>query len=162
ALLVAALRRWRPLPLALAAVLLAGAWNIVPLAGGWAQAAADRSASPAVWRAPVDYLRAHLATGYRVEAVDTSQHWPALYLARAQFSRSASRACWSAYRAAARTESPSAGPRIGRPPQAASRARRAGCSGCAPGRRRQCESPSTSTPAACSTPSPARRRAARP
>src|SRR3954454_2998265 len=83
ALLVAALRRWRPLPLALAVVLLAGAWNIVPLAGGWAQAAADRSASPAVWKAPVGYLRAHLATGYRVEAVDTSQHWPALYLARA-------------------------------------------------------------------------------
>jgi hypothetical protein len=83
ALLVAALRHWRPLPLALAAVVLAGAWNILPLAGGWAQAAADRSASPAVWKAPVDYLRAHLATGYRVEAVDTSQHWPALYLARA-------------------------------------------------------------------------------
>jgi hypothetical protein len=83
ALLVAALRRWRPLPLALAAVLLAGAWNIVPLAGGWAQAAADRSANPAVWKAPVNYLRAHLTTGYRVEAVDTSQHWPALYLARA-------------------------------------------------------------------------------
>ena len=83
ALLVVALRRWRPLPLAIAAVALAGAWNIVPLAGGWAQAAADRSASPAVWKAPVDYLRAHLTTGYRVEAVDTSQHWPALYLARA-------------------------------------------------------------------------------
>ena len=83
ALLVAALRRWRPLPLALAAVILAGVWNIVPLAGGWAQAAADRSASPTVWKAPVAYLRAHLSTGYRVEAVDTSQHWPALYLARA-------------------------------------------------------------------------------
>jgi hypothetical protein len=83
ALLVAALRRWRPLPLALAAVVLAGAWNIVPLAGGWAQAAADRSANPTVWRAPVGYLRTHLTTGYRVEAVDTSQHWPALYLARA-------------------------------------------------------------------------------
>jgi hypothetical protein len=83
ALLVAALRRWRPLPLALAAVVLAGAWNVIPLAGGWAQAAADRSANPAVWNAPVGFLRAHLSTGYRVEAVDTSQHWPALYLARA-------------------------------------------------------------------------------
>ncbi len=83
ALLVVALRRWRPLPLALAAVVLAGAWNIVPLAGGWAEAAADRSANPAVWVAPVGYLHAHLGTGYRVEAVDTSQHWPALYLARA-------------------------------------------------------------------------------
>ena len=83
ALLVAALRRWRPLPLALAAVVLAGAWNLIPLAGGWAEAAADRSANPTVWKAPVDYLHAHLTTGYRVEAVDTSQHWPALYLARA-------------------------------------------------------------------------------
>ncbi|HEX6952464.1 MAG TPA: hypothetical protein VF124_06700 [Gaiellaceae bacterium] len=83
ALLVAALRRWRPLPLALAAVILAGAWNIVPLAGSWADAAGDRSASPAVWKQPVEYLHAHLTTGYRVEAVDTSQHWPALYLARA-------------------------------------------------------------------------------
>src|SRR5215471_7385873 len=83
ALLVAALRHWRPLPLALAAVLLAGAWNILPLADNWAQAAADRSASPAVWKAPVGFLRANLSKGYRVEAVDTSQHWPALYLARA-------------------------------------------------------------------------------
>ena len=83
ALLVAALRRWRPLPLALAAVLLAGAWNILPLAGAWARSAADDSSQAAVWRAPVHFLHAHLPTGYRVEAVDTSQHWPALYLAEA-------------------------------------------------------------------------------
>ena len=83
ALLVAALRRWRPLPLALAAVVLAGAWNIVPLAGAWANSAADGSSKAAVWRAPVHFLHAHLPTGYRVEAVDTSQHWPALYLAEA-------------------------------------------------------------------------------
>ena len=84
ALLVAALCRWRPLPLAIAAVVLAGAWNIVPLAGSWAQAAADHSANPRVWKAPVGYLHTHLSTGYRVEAVDTSQHWPALYLGRAE------------------------------------------------------------------------------
>ena len=29
------------------------------------------------------YLHAHLHTGYRVEAVDTAEHWPAFYLARA-------------------------------------------------------------------------------
>jgi hypothetical protein len=84
ALLVVALRRWRPLPLAVAAVALAGAWNIVPLAGGWAEAAADGSSRPAVWTAPVEYLSSHLSAGYRVEAVDTSQHWPSLYLARAE------------------------------------------------------------------------------
>ncbi|HEY7421875.1 MAG TPA: hypothetical protein VH541_07685 [Gaiellaceae bacterium] len=83
ALLVAALRRWRPLPLVLAAVALAAAWNLFPLASSWASSAADRSANPQVWPAPVSYLRTHLRTGYRVEAVDTVDHWPALYLARA-------------------------------------------------------------------------------
>src|SRR6478672_5685177 len=71
------------LPLALAAVGLAAAWNVFPLASAWASSAADRSASARVWPAPVSYLRTHLRTGYRVEAVDTVDHWPALYLARA-------------------------------------------------------------------------------
>jgi hypothetical protein len=65
------------------AVGLAAAWNLFPLASSWASSAADRSASPRVWTAPVSYLRAHVPTGYRVEAVDTNEHWPALYLARA-------------------------------------------------------------------------------
>jgi hypothetical protein len=84
ALLVVALRRWRPLPVAFAAVALAGTWNILPLAGIWIHSSADRSSSAAMWTAPVDYLRTHLHTGYRVEGVDTSQHWPAFYLARAE------------------------------------------------------------------------------
>jgi hypothetical protein len=83
ALLVAALRRWRPLPLVLAAVALAAAWNVFPLASSWASSTADRSANPKVWPASVAYLQNHLRTGYRVEAVDTVDHWPALYLARA-------------------------------------------------------------------------------
>ncbi len=83
ALLVAALRRWRPLPPVLVAIGLAAAWNLFPLASAWASSAADRSANPKMWPAPVSYLRTHLRTGYRVEAVDTVDHWPALYLARA-------------------------------------------------------------------------------
>jgi len=83
ALLVAALRRWRPLPLVLVAVGLAAAWNVFPLASAWASSTADRSANAALWPAPVSYLHAHLRPGYRVEAVDTVDHWPALYLARA-------------------------------------------------------------------------------
>ena len=83
ALLVAALRRWRPLPPVLAAVVLAAAWNVFPLASSWASSTADRSENPKVWPAPVSYLQRHLQTGYRVEAVDTIDHWPALYLARA-------------------------------------------------------------------------------
>jgi hypothetical protein len=82
-LLVVTLRRWRPLPVVLSALALASAWNLFPLASGWASSAADHSASAKEWTAPVGYLRAHLRTGYRVEAVDTSNHWPALYLAQA-------------------------------------------------------------------------------
>jgi hypothetical protein len=82
-LLVAALRRWQPLPVVVVAIGLAAAWNLFPLASSWASSAADRSASPRVWTAPVSYLRAHVPTGYRIEAVDTNEHWPALYLARA-------------------------------------------------------------------------------
>ncbi len=83
ALLVAALRRWRPLPIVVAAVALAAAWNVFPLASSWASSVSDPSVSPKMWVAPVGYLRTHLRTGYRVEAVDTIDHWPALYLARA-------------------------------------------------------------------------------
>src|SRR4029077_6005082 len=73
-LLVVALRRWRPLPIVLVALGLAASWNLFPRASSWASRAADRTASPRVWTAPVSYLRAHLRTGYRVEAVDTNEH----------------------------------------------------------------------------------------
>jgi hypothetical protein len=80
-LLLAALRRWRPLPVVLAAVALAGVWNVAPLAAQWSASSADGSSAAKVWTAPVAWLHAHLKPGYRVEAVDTSQHWPAWYLA---------------------------------------------------------------------------------
>jgi hypothetical protein len=83
ALLVLALRRWRPLPLVFGVVGLALAWNISPLAVSWARADADATSHAVVWRAPIAYLRAHLRPGYRVEAVDTTGHWAAFYLARA-------------------------------------------------------------------------------
>ena len=82
-LLLAALRRWRPLPLVVAALVLAGVWNIQPLASQWTASSADGSRAARVWTAPVAWLHAHLRPGYRVEAVDTSQHWPAYYLAGA-------------------------------------------------------------------------------
>jgi hypothetical protein len=81
ALLVVALRRWRPLPVVLAVVGLALAWNVTPLASSWARGEADPTAHVAVWRAPLAYLHRHVHPGYRVEAVDTAEHWPAFYLA---------------------------------------------------------------------------------
>jgi hypothetical protein len=82
-LLVASLRHWRPWPVLLVALGLAASWNFFPLVSSWAGSAADGSRSAKVWPAPVGYLQTHLRTGYRVEAVDTSFHWPALYLASA-------------------------------------------------------------------------------
>jgi hypothetical protein len=67
-------------------VLLAAAalaWNVTPLASGWARGADDATRNASVWRAPLAYLQAHLRPGYRVEAVDTTEHWPAYYLANA-------------------------------------------------------------------------------
>jgi hypothetical protein len=81
ALLVVALRHWRPLPVVLLVVGLALAWNMTPLAAGWSRGEADPTAHAAVWRGPLAYLHRHLRPGYRVEAVDTTEHWPAFYLA---------------------------------------------------------------------------------
>ena len=84
ALLVLALRRWRPVKVSIGVLALALSWNVSPLAAGWTRATQDASAHPKVWRAPVSYLHAHLQPGYRVEAVDTTDHWPAYYLASAK------------------------------------------------------------------------------
>ncbi|HEY2355497.1 MAG TPA: hypothetical protein VGH79_11435 [Gaiellaceae bacterium] len=79
-LLVFALRRWRPAPVAVLVAVAALAWNVTPLVAGWNRGADDVTKSAAVWRAPLTWLHAHLRTGYRVEAVDTTAHWPAYYL----------------------------------------------------------------------------------
>lgn len=81
--LMLALRGWRPLPLALGVLALALAWNLTPLAAGWATADTNAVSRVSVWRAPLAYLRAHLQPSYRVEAVDTADHWPDYYLPEA-------------------------------------------------------------------------------
>ena len=83
-LLIVGLRRWRPLTPMLALVALALAWNVTPLAAGLVRGESDVTERASLWRAPVAYLHAHLRPGYRVEAVDTSEHWPAFYLAESR------------------------------------------------------------------------------
>jgi len=80
AFLAAGLRGWRPLWLVLPAVALAGIWNTTPIFSTLARASSDPEASPAYWRPAITYLRAHLSPSYRVEVVDTAEHWPAAYL----------------------------------------------------------------------------------
>ena len=83
AVLVLTLRHWRPRPLALGVLALAIAWNASPLAASYLAGRADVTAEAATWPAAISYLQAHLEPDFRVEAVDTASHWPAVYLAEA-------------------------------------------------------------------------------
>jgi hypothetical protein len=80
AFLAAALRGWRPLWLVVPAAVLAGIWNTTPIFSTLARASTDPESSPAYWQPAVSYLRAQLSPSYRVEVVDTAEHWPAAYL----------------------------------------------------------------------------------
>ena len=84
AVLVLSLRRWKPLVPGLAVVALAVSWNLSPLAASYASGKADVTANKSAWPAAIAFLHAHLGPSYRVEAVDTSGHWPAVYLADAR------------------------------------------------------------------------------
>jgi hypothetical protein len=74
------LRRWRPLLPAVVIVVLATTWNLTPLAWSYAHESADPSSRAAYWQPVVHFLQHHLSPSYRVEAVDTSGHWEAVYL----------------------------------------------------------------------------------
>ena len=83
AILVLSLRRWRPLPIAVIAMGLALSWNLTPLAYSFFQTRHDPAASATYWQPVVRYLHTTLTPDYRVEAVDTSDHWEAVYLPQA-------------------------------------------------------------------------------
>jgi hypothetical protein len=83
AVLALSLRHWRPRILCVAAFALAAYWNVSPIATNYAHASADPAHSAAYWADVVSYFHAHLSPSYRVEAVDTTGHWAAVYLPRA-------------------------------------------------------------------------------
>jgi hypothetical protein len=80
AILTLSLRRWRPLPLAAVAFLLALSWNVSPLAASYAKGLSDPASQEAYWAPAIGFLHDHLDPSYRVEAVDTTGHWAAAYL----------------------------------------------------------------------------------
>jgi hypothetical protein len=84
ALLLLSLRAWRPLRLAIPVFVLAAIWNTTPLVANFTHAAADPTAERAYWSPAIAYLHDHLRPSYRVEAVDTAGHWPAVYLPEAR------------------------------------------------------------------------------
>ena len=80
AVLALSLRRWKPLPACLVALALAAAWNVTPLVGSFVKGEGDPAAVAAYWTPAISFLHANLTPSYRVEAVDTVDHWPAVYL----------------------------------------------------------------------------------
>jgi len=84
AVLTLSLRRWRPLPVALGVFALAVSWNVSPIAGSFLKGRGDSASARAYWAPAIGFLRAHLSPSYRVEAVDTTGHWAAVYLAEAK------------------------------------------------------------------------------
>ncbi len=79
ALMIAALRSWRPLWLLVPTVLLAATWNITPIWSSFARANTDPEAARAYWQPAISYLDHRLSPSYRVEVVDTAEHWAAAY-----------------------------------------------------------------------------------
>src|SRR5205085_6923707 len=84
AVLALSLRAWRPLRLAIPVLVLAAMWNVTPLAANFRHSAADPASERAYWQPAIAYLHTHLGPSYRVEAVDTAGHWPAVYLPEAR------------------------------------------------------------------------------
>jgi hypothetical protein len=80
AILALSLRRWRPLVLVVPALVLATVWNVTPIVSSYASASADSGQTAAYWQPAIRYLHEHSSLSYRVEAVDTVDHWPAAYL----------------------------------------------------------------------------------
>jgi hypothetical protein len=83
ALIASTLRQWRPLWLVVPAVALAAVWNTTPIAESMLRTTNDPESARAYWQPAIGYLHQHLSASYRVEAVDTADHWPAAYLPEA-------------------------------------------------------------------------------
>jgi hypothetical protein len=83
AILVLSLRHWKPLLPGLAILALAVSWNLTPLVYSFEHGQADTTAQASTWPSAIAYLKTNAAPQYRVEAVDTTGHWPAVYLADA-------------------------------------------------------------------------------
>jgi hypothetical protein len=80
ALLTLSLRHWRPLAVALPALALAASWNFTPLAASIVSGHDDPTAEAAYWQPVADFLHSRPGPPYRVEVVDTPNHWGAAFL----------------------------------------------------------------------------------
>ena len=85
-LLTVLLARFRPRPLAFAALAFALAYNVAPyVRDGVARAATTAAAEESFWQPALAFLRERESADYRVEVVPTFDHWEAYWVPRAGF-----------------------------------------------------------------------------
>lgn len=82
-LLALALREYRPRMFVVPVLALGLFWNLGPIAEGFVHGRSDPSAEAAYWTPAINFLHENLTPSYRVEVVDTVNHWAAAYLPRA-------------------------------------------------------------------------------
>jgi MFS family permease len=82
-LLAFSLREYRPRLFVAPVLALALFWNLGPIAEGFNHGRIDPSAEQGYWNPAIAFLHENLTPSYRVEVVDTVNHWAAAYLPRA-------------------------------------------------------------------------------
>ena len=82
ALLVLALRGRTSRAFSVGVVLFAAVWNLTPAVSALSRSSVDDNRQ--YWAPAITFLHTHLSKGYRVEVVDTTDHWAAAYLPAAQ------------------------------------------------------------------------------
>jgi hypothetical protein len=79
-LVAASLAHWRPRRLAVTAVAVAVAANVLPYTAMIPARSSAAGANASFWQPVVRFLRAHNPAGYRVEVVETANHWENVFL----------------------------------------------------------------------------------
>jgi len=82
-LLVFSLRGYRPRLLVAPVLALALLWNLGPIVSGFDKGRSDHGDARQYWTPAIDFLHGKLTPSYRVESVDTVNHWAAFYLPQA-------------------------------------------------------------------------------
>lgn len=80
ALLAFSLRGYRPRLFVAPVLALALFWNLGPIAEGFNHGRSDPGAEQDYWNPAIAFLHKNLTPSYRVEVVDTVNHWAAAYL----------------------------------------------------------------------------------
>lgn len=82
-LLAFSLRDYRPRLLVAPALALVLLWNLGPITDGFNKGRNDPGSERRYWVPAIDFLHGKLTPSYRVESVDTANHWAAVYLPQA-------------------------------------------------------------------------------